>query len=297
MVEELPRDLLERPVAVLGAGTLGRRIALMMASAGGTVRIYDLSAEAALAAKAYVDAELPALVRTRGEGATIGTVETSNQLGEAVDGVWLVVEAVPEKLELKRKIFAELSELAPADAILASNSSSYASREFVDGVADRSRVLNMHFYMPPRQCAVDLMSCGETSEAVIAFLRRELPRYGVFPFVAHAESTGFIFNRIWAAIKREALAVVADGVSTPEDVDAMYKINTGAAAGVFEMMDRVGLDVVLDIEQHYAQEFPHLPEGPRRVLHEKVDAGHLGVKTGRGFFAYDAEGRRIEEAH
>jgi len=107
------------------------------------------------------------------------------------------------------------------------------------------------------------------------------------PFVAHRESTGFIVNRIWAAIERESLAVVADGVSTPEDVDAMWMVNTGAPAGPFRMMDQVGLDVVLDIEDHYAAEDPHLPEGPRRLLHEHVDAGHLGRKTGRGFYRYD----------
>ncbi|MEU5299395.1 3-hydroxyacyl-CoA dehydrogenase family protein [Streptomyces noursei] len=115
-------------------------------------------------------------------------------------------------------------------------------------------------------------------------LLRELPHYGVFPFEARRESTGFILNRIWAAIKRESLAVVAEGVSTPQDIDAMWRINTGLTAGPFRAMDRVGLDVVLDIENPYAAETPALPAGPRELLQRYVDAGHLGVKTGRGFY-------------
>lgn len=149
------------------------------------------------------------------------------------------------------------------------------------------RVLNMHFYMPPVQNAVDIMSDGHTDPAIMDLLKARLPRYGVHPFEAHKESTGFIFNRIWAAIKREALSVVAEGVSTPQDVDEMWKINMGTPAGPFRMMDQVGLDVVPDIENHCADENPALPTGPRELLRKYVDAGHLGVKTGQGFYTHD----------
>ncbi|SNX66677.1 3-hydroxybutyryl-CoA dehydrogenase [Streptomyces sp. TLI_55] len=277
------RQLAARPVAVIGAGTLGRRIAMMFASDGGLVRLYDLSADVRTAALDYVAAELPEVVASR-PGATEGHVVGVDTLEAALDDAWLVIEAVPERLDLKRSLFADLDRIAPADTILASNSSSYASRLFVDQVEHKERVLNMHFYMPPAQNAVDLMSDGATDPAIIERLKAELPRYGVHPFEAHRESTGFIFNRVWAAIKREALEVVAEGVTTPEDFDAMFQVNTGVKLGVFRMMDQVGLDVVLDIENHYAAENPHLPEGPRRLLHEYVDTGRLGVKTGRGFY-------------
>ncbi|MYT03811.1 MULTISPECIES: 3-hydroxyacyl-CoA dehydrogenase family protein [Streptomyces] len=277
------RQLAARPVAVIGAGTLGRRIAMMFASDGGLVRLYDLSADVRTAALDYVAAELPEVVASR-PGATEGHVVGVDTLEAALDDAWLVIEAVPERLDLKRSLFADLDRIAPADTILASNSSSYASRLFVEQVEHKERVLNMHFYMPPAQNAVDLMSDGATDPAIIERLKAELPRYGVHPFEAHRESTGFIFNRVWAAIKREALEVVAEGVTTPEDFDAMFQVNTGVKLGVFRMMDQVGLDVVLDIENHYASENPHLPEGPRRLLHEYVDTGRLGVKTGRGFY-------------
>ncbi|MEU3964744.1 3-hydroxyacyl-CoA dehydrogenase NAD-binding domain-containing protein [Streptomyces buecherae] len=286
MAFPLPTDIKNRPVAVIGAGTLGRRIALMFATRGGLVRIFDKSHEAGEAARAYVE-EHVAEVAAGIDGGEPGRVAVTDDMAEALLDAWLVVEAVPERLDLKKDIFGELDRAASPDTILASNSSSYATSEFIDQVRHPERVLNIHFYMPPRQNAVDLMSDGHTDSGVFDLLTRELPLYGVYPFVAHKESTGFIFNRVWAAIKREALAVVAEGVSTPEDVDEMWRINTGLAAGPFRMMDQVGLDVVLDIENHYAQERPWLPDGPRELLKTYVDAGHLGVKSGQGFYPYD----------
>lgn len=285
MPYQLPQSTDGRPVTVIGGGTLGRRIALMFAGGGSEVRIFDLSEEVRGAAVDYVERELPDVVASRAD-AVAGSVRGADDLADAVADAWLVIEAIPERLDLKTALFGQLDRAAAADAILASNSSSYASRLMIDEVENPERVLNMHFYMPPRQNAVDLMGDGQTDQAIIDLLLERLPRYGVIPFVAHRESTGFIFNRIWAAIKRESLAVVADGVSTPQDIDEMFTVNTGAAAGPFRMMDQVGLDVVLDIEEHYAAENPHLPEGPRRILRERVDAGDLGVKTGRGFYSY-----------
>ncbi|MFG2500855.1 3-hydroxyacyl-CoA dehydrogenase family protein [Streptomyces sp. NPDC048441] len=286
MAFTLPTDIQNRPVAVIGAGTLGRRIALMFATRGGLVRIYDKSRQADEAALTYVEKHV-AEVAARIEGGRPGQVTVTHDLTEALLDAWLVVEAVPERLDLKKEIFEELDQAAMPDAILGSNSSSYASSEFIGQVKHPERVLNMHFYMPPQQNAIDLMSDGQTDPGIFDLLTRELPRFGIVPFVAHKESTGFIFNRIWAAIKREALEVVAEGVSTPEDVDEMWKINMGLEAGPFRMMDQVGLDVVLDIENHYAQERPYLPSGPRELLKRYVDAGHLGVKTGEGFYTYD----------
>jgi 3-hydroxybutyryl-CoA dehydrogenase len=278
----VPTNFASRPVAVIGAGTLGRRIALMFAAHGAEVKIQDLADAQRQAAVDYVNLSIPALADQL-TGVVAGEVSAEADLAKAVHNAWLVVEAIPERLELKKDGFGQLDELASADAILASNSSSYASRLFLDKVGHPERVLNIHFYMPPKQNAVDVMSCGKTDRGVIDFVLATLPQFGLYPFEARRESTGFIFNRVWAAVKRESLEVVAEGVSTPQDVDQMFQLNTGSA-GPFRMMDQVGLDVVLDIEEHYCAEHPEYPEGPRRLLRSYLQQGRLGVKSGAGFY-------------
>jgi 3-hydroxybutyryl-CoA dehydrogenase len=278
----VPTDFASRPVAVIGAGTLGRRIALMFAAHGAEVKIYDLADAQRKAAVDYASQNLPAL-SDQFTGIVPGEVSAEADLAKAVHDAWLVVEAIPEQLQLKKQMFGQLDELAPVDAILASNSSSYASRMFLDKVHHPERVLNIHFYMPPKQNAVDVMSCGKTDRDVLDFVMDALPDFGLYPFEARRESTGFIFNRIWAAVKRESLEVVAEGVSTPQEVDQMFQLNTGSP-GPFRMMDQVGLDVVLDIEEHYCSEHPEYPEGPRRLLRTYLEQGRLGVKSGAGFY-------------
>lgn len=279
----VPQHHRTRPVAVIGAGTLGRRIALMFATRGGTVRITDPNAEQGAAAVDFVTEQLPAVAAQVADGSP-GKAEYVGDQQDAVSGAWLVVEAVPEILDLKKKVFAQLDTQADADAILASNSSSYASRLFTEGLPSADRMLNTHFYMPPQSTVLDVMSDGQTSQDILDFVLNTFGEYGLHPFLCRQESTGFIFNRIWAAIKREALEVVYEGVSVPADVDAMFALNFGTKAGPFRMVDQVGLDVVLDIEEHYRKENPNLPEGPVKLLHQYVDAGKLGAKTGAGFY-------------
>jgi 3-hydroxybutyryl-CoA dehydrogenase len=278
-------DVQNRPVAVIGAGTLGPRIAMMFASRGGIVRIYARREEQRAEATQYVTENLPKLVTDRGFG-EVGVAVGTGSLEEALDGAWLVVESVPEKLEIKIPLWGEIDRAAPPDTIFATNSSSYPSRLMVENVRDKTRLCNMHFYMPPQFNALDLMSDGETDRGLLDTLLRVLPEFGVHPFEARKECTGFIFNRVWAAIKRESLAVVAEGVARPEDVDGMFKVNWRVPAGPFQMMDLVGLDVALDIENHYCEEFPHLPKKSRDLLQSYVDVGKLGIKSGEGFYTY-----------
>jgi 3-hydroxybutyryl-CoA dehydrogenase len=278
-------DIRSRPVAVIGAGTLGRRIALMFASRGGTVRIYARRPEQHAEATQFVTDHLPNLVSDRGFG-EVGVAVGTSSLEEALDGAWLAVESVPERLDIKIPLWGEIDRAAPPDTIFATNSSSFPSRLMAENVRDKTRLCNTHFYMPPQFNALDLMSDGQTDRGLLDTLLTVLPEFGVHPFEARKECTGFIFNRVWAAIKRECIAVVAEGVARPEDVDGMFKVNWGVPAGPFQMMDIVGLDVVLDIENHYAEEFPYLPKSVRDLLHEYVDAGKLGVKTGEGFYTY-----------
>jgi 3-hydroxybutyryl-CoA dehydrogenase len=283
----LPADVDDRPIAIDGAGTLGKRIASVYAAGGADVRIFDVSQAQREAARDYVNQQIEEVRSTlKLTGSRLGQVTLVDDLTEAVRGAWMVIEAIPERLDLKRTVFGQLDELAEADAILASNSSSFPTSLLIDKVKRPERVLNTHYQQPPELNAVELMSCGKTDESVIAALMEKIPQYGLVPFRVRRESDGFIFNRVWAAIKRECLMVVEEGVAAPEDVDGMWKIFTAPGIPPFRLMDRVGLDVVLNIEEHYASVRPGLPEGPRKLLRELIDDGKLGVKSGRGFYEY-----------
>jgi 3-hydroxybutyryl-CoA dehydrogenase len=283
----LPADVDERPVAIDGAGTLGRMIATVYSAGGTDVRIVDVSADQLEAARDYVNNNIDEMREKLGvSAARTGSVEVTQDLEAAVPGAWMVVEAVPELLELKQTVFAQLDRLADSDAILCSNSSSLPTSTLIADVTHPERVLNTHYQQPPKLNAVELMSCGKTDEGIIEALKTKLPEYGLVPFHVRRESDGFIFNRIWAAIKREALMVVEEGVASPEDIDGMWDIWVGAGFAPFVLMDRVGLDVVLNIEEHYAAVRPGIPDGPQKLLREYIDAGRLGVKSGRGFYDY-----------
>jgi 3-hydroxybutyryl-CoA dehydrogenase len=286
MSATLPRDLDRRPVLVMGAGTLGMRIALMFAAGGSDVRIVNRSRERADAAKQFVEGQVEEVRRLLGLPATRPAgVELFGSLDGATSGAWLLIESLSEDLELKRRVLSELDRAADPDAIVATNSSSYPSSRMIDGVEHPERVLNMHFLMPPGVNPVELMSCGRTDEAVLALLMERLPRYGLVPFHVRRDSVGFIFNRIWAAIKRESLMVVAEGAATHDEVDRIWQEVFRTQLAPFRMMDQVGLDVVLDIEEHYAGIREGIPDGPRALLREYLDRGRLGVKSGRGFYS------------
>jgi 3-hydroxybutyryl-CoA dehydrogenase len=283
----MPRDVDHRPVTVVGAGTLGRRIASVYAAGGSDVRILDVSAAQREAAYRFIAGCLDEVKRTLNlDPSRTGSVHVTDDLESAVEGAWMVIEAVPEKLDLKRHVFAQLDRVASADSILASNSSSLPTSQLIDGVQHPERVLNTHYYQPPELNAVELMSCGRTVPGVIEALLAKMPEYGLVPFHVRRESDGFIFNRVWASIKRECLMVVDEGVATPEDIDSLWKIFTAPGIPPFELMDRVGLDVVLNIEEHYASVRPSVPEAPRKLLRDYVEQGRLGIKSGRGFYEY-----------
>lgn len=286
MEDFLSTKAVNRPSVVIGTGTMGARIALMLATRGGEVRIFDRQEQTAQKAIAYIEKNLPAIVSTT-KGGKAGSVTVSPTLEDALTNAWLVIEALPEKLDLKTAIFTQLDQLAPDDAILATNSSSFPSSRLVSGVKRKNRVLNTHFMMPPEKRAVELMSCGATDQNIMENLAHYFHEVGLSPYLVKKESMGFIENRIWAAIKREALCVAAEGIADPETVDRLYCETQGTPAGPFRLMDQVGLDIVLQIEEHYAEVFPQLPEAPRTLLRKMIAENRLGVKSGRGFYDHN----------
>lgn len=185
-----------RPVAVLGAGVLGRRIACSFVAGGYNVHIRDPSAEARGAAIQYIDENKHLYARNVPSSAGAvqpGSYAAYEDIPTAVGEAWLVVEAVPEKIELKIDTFAELDRTTPADCILVSNSSSFKSSLMLDKIANKERrrlVCNMHFTMPPEIRTVELMTDGETEPAVFPFLSDVLAKCGMLPATARKQSTG-----------------------------------------------------------------------------------------------------------
>jgi 3-hydroxybutyryl-CoA dehydrogenase len=280
-----PSDVDERPIAVIGGGTLGRRIAMIFAAGGSRVQLFSRSADSREAARRFIGEHAAGVRERLGLAAgPLGTVELFDALEPAVATAWLVVESVSEDLALKTQVLGELGHLTEPDAILATNSSSYPSSRLAGAVESPERLLNVHFQMPPELIAVELMSCGQTDPAVIDALARRLPHYGLVPFTVKRESVGFLFNRIWHATRRECLMVVAEGVSTPAEVDRIWQLSLGTALGPFRLMDRIGLDVTLAVEEHYATIRDGIPTAPRDLLRDYVNKGFLGVKSGRGFY-------------
>ena len=269
-----------RVVTLLGGGVLGRRIACAWAASGFDVIIRDPSQEQRNAAVHYCETSFDQYSDAKKRG----SVTATEDLKESVCRAWLVIEAVPEKLPLKISTFADLEKLTAHDTILCSNSSSYKSCEMIDGLQDatKQRILNMHYYMPPGNRVVELMTDGHTDEAIFPFLVEKLKAVGMHPYVARKESTGLIFNRLWAAIKREVLTILAEEVSTPEEIDKLWlEVWGGNKAGPVGMMDAVGLDTVSFIEQHYINE-RSLPSTPVDFLQKYIDDGRLGTKSAKG---------------
>ncbi|USP79416.1 3-hydroxyacyl-CoA dehydrogenase-like protein [Curvularia clavata] len=280
-------EISERPITVLGGGVLGRRIACSWVAAGYKLILCEINEEQSKAATDYIEQHWEEFSKFTGGQREKGSFTTATSIGEAVENAWLVVEALPEKLPLKIEIMGQLSKQAPKDCILASNSSSYKSSLMLDKVDpdDRKRVCNMHYYMPPGNNVVELMTCGHTYDDIMPFLKERLEDAGMQPAIARKESTGFIFNRLWAAIKRESLLIMAEGVSEPEEIDRLFQIMfKNNPLGPCGMMDQVGLDTVAFIEDNYVQERGLDPTARDWVLENFVEKGKLGAKSEKGGF-------------
>lgn len=279
-----------RVVAVVGAGFLGRQIAAMTAASGREVHIVDAVPAAADDARDWLRDYLAGPIAS-GKldwdiDATLARIQPVHDLDAALDGADLMIEAVREDLETKRAVFRAASAANP-DAYLATNSSSLPSAGLRDVVTQTDKLVNLHFFSEFwNRAMVELMGCGETSEETLRVLHRFGTSLGLYCAVVRGESKGFIINRVWRAVKREALKVVDEGHADPEDVDRLWALFWGIDYGPFAMMDQVGLDVIADIEDTYIAVATDPNDRRSRVLHDHVAAGQLGIKTGEGFYTY-----------
>ncbi len=279
-----------RNVAVIGTGTLGAQIAAMSAASGRHVKLYDAAPGATGQALDRLRSLLTPVIASGKLDWNLEDVmarlEPVASLREAVADADLVIEAVREHLETKRAVFTEISALNPT-AILATNSSSLPSSALADVVADPTRLVNLHFFTEFWiRSAVELMGCGQTSDETMQIMANFGRSLGLFCAVVQGESKGFIINRVWRAVKREAMAVVDQGHATPEDVDRLWALFWGIERGPFGAMDQVGLDVIADIEDSYIAVSQDPTDVRSPTLRALVDQGRLGEKTGGGFYDY-----------
>jgi 3-hydroxybutyryl-CoA dehydrogenase len=256
------------------------------------VRLFDISGKALGRASEHIHQELETW---KSEGditqedveTTLSRVSFHNEIAEAVKGVDLVIEAIPERLNLKREVFAQLDNVCGDATILATNSSSIRISKIENVTGRLDRVLNTHFYNTPwKRSIVELMRGTRTTDETMERVRQFMVSIGITPLMVLRESTGFIFNRVWRAIKRECLHLVDQGVASFEDVDRAWMTLYDTPYGPFGMMDRVGLDVVQDIEMVYYEESGADRDVPPGMLLELIERGELGVKTGKGFYSY-----------
>jgi 3-hydroxybutyryl-CoA dehydrogenase len=279
-------------VCIVGSGFMGAHIGLHCAVKGYNVQLVDTSVRELQKASERQSQELDTWIAdnqiTHEEKESIlSRIQFTRNLEEGASTAELVIEAVPERLEIKREIFSQLDDICSQNTILATNSSSIRVSKIEDAVKRQDKVLNMHFYSYVwRRPMVELMRGNRTSDETIERILSFARTIDVTPLIVRKESTGFIFNRVWRAIKKECLHVVDDGVASPEDVDRAFMISLGVSMGPFGMMDRVGLDVVRDIEMVYFGESGDPGDAPPKLLMDKIEKGELGIKTNKGFYSY-----------
>ena len=265
-------------VAIIGLGFLGKQIAFQTASFDYTVRIYDTQTE-------ILEKQTKKLARRKKIKNAHGDITSHNSLSEAVADSDLIIEAVPEKPELKRDIFSQIDKAAPPRAIIATNSSSIPVSQIEDAVQRKDKVLNMHFYHQAIPM-VDLMKGTMTSDKTFEKGKKFIESIEMTPIVVKKESKGFVFNRLWHRMRIEALKMWADGVADIETIDAAWKIFTHMDVGPFALMDAIGLDTVYNVHMTYYNETDDHKEKPPQALKDMIDKGLLGMKTKKGFYEY-----------
>ena len=279
-----------RRLAVLGAGTMGHGIAQVAATCGLDVQLYDVTDEAAAAGRARVQANLDkgvslGKVEVAARDAALARIEVTADLAAACTGVDLVIEAVPEQIELKRRLFAEVDRAAPAHALLASNTSSLPVASIAEAVADPSRMVGMHFFNPVHLMKlVEVVHHPGSALSAIECAVALGKAWGKTPIVVK-DSPGFASSRLGLALGLEAIRMVEEGVASPDDIDTAMKLGYGHPMGPLELTDLVGLDVRLGIADYLSDAIGPAFEPPE-LLRRLVAEGKLGKKAGEGFYRW-----------
>lgn len=281
-------------VGVVGAGTMGHGIAHVSALAGYAVVLQDVTVAAAqagldkLSANLAVGVEKGKLTAAQRDEA-LARVRVTERL-EELAGCQLVIEAIPEKLQLKQELFGKLSAICAGDAVLASNTSSLSLTEIAAAAKSPERVVGLHFFNPVHLMKLlEVVRALQTSDATVARVQAYGERIGK-QLILVKDSPGFASSRLGVALGLEAIRMLEEGVASAEDIDRAMKLGYGHPMGPLELGDLVGLDVRLAIAEYLFAETGSATFRPPQLLKKLVRAGKLGKKAGQGIFSYPPKG-------
>ena len=279
-------------VAVIGAGTMGRGIAQVAAMAGHEAALCDVDAGQLERAVAGIEATLDKGVRLgkvteADRDAALARLAPTGRLREAVEGAALVVEAVPEVMALKKRIFAEVEAVAASGAVLATNTSSLSIDEMGAGLRRPERFLGLHFFNPVHIMAlVEIVKGRRTAPGVVERCLDFARGLGKEPIVV-TDSPGFASSRLGIVLGLEAIRMVEARVASPQDIDKAMVLGYRHPMGPLRLTDLVGLDVRLEIARHLHETLGSDAFRPPALLERMVAEGRLGKKSGRGFYEWD----------
>lgn len=281
-------------VAVLGAGTMGAGIAQLCAQRGVDARLYDVSAEQLDKGIAGIDAQLERRVKkgklsAEDKAATLGRIRSVADLGAACADADVVIEAIPESMDLKVKVFAEVKTLCPDAAMLASNTSSLSLTELGNRLGEPERTIGLHFFNPPPVMPLlEIVKGLGTEQQVVERALAFAEQIGKEPIVVN-DFPGFASSRLGVAIGAEAMRMLEQGVATARDIDRAMELGYRHPMGPLKLTDLVGLDVRLAILEHLQRELGEQFRPPA-ILRQLVRAGRLGKKSGIGFYRWTDDG-------
>jgi 3-hydroxyacyl-CoA dehydrogenase len=279
-------------VTIVGAGTMGHGIAQVFAVAGFQVTLNDVSAEILGSAIPRIQENLETCVKynTISEdeaAAATDRITLTADLEKATSQADFIMESVIEDLDVKLKLLSELEGNCPAHTILTSTTSSYCVREMAVELGHPERFLITHYWNPPYIIpVVEVMPGDATSPEVIETTFNLLETVGKYPAMVNNDVPGFVGNRLQHALRREAIAIVAQGIASPEDVDLIAKLSFGLrlpVVGPLETVDLGGLDLTQAIQKNLLPELDRSTE-PLSLIRDKVEKGELGAKAGKGFY-------------
>lgn len=287
----MTKATLPQHVTIVGAGTQGSMLAFRSAIYGRTVWVYDLSDSALDTAgekiKVWLEKRVKQSILTdRDVNHILKHLHFTSDIDQALKDTEIIIENVPEQLALKQRVWENVDKLAPPDALLTTNSSSLKSSDIGKNVRRKHKTFNINFMTPTEDDLVEVMwnsnTSDETKVKALTFLKAQQN----IPIITKKEIKGFSLNRVWRMMKKECLKLWAGGYISPEDFDRAFMMEWNTDYGPFGQMDKVGLDIVYQIELTYYEESQDPSDLPPKALEEMIKQGNLGEKSGKGFYTY-----------